>query len=42
MTTIMSHEPVNLDDYLPSVADFPRPGVVFRVVHQYSPSGTGS
>ena len=21
---------VNLDDYLPSVADFPRPGVVFR------------
>jgi adenine phosphoribosyltransferase len=27
MTTIMS---IDLDDYLPSVADFPRPGVVFR------------
>ncbi len=27
MTTIMS---IRLDDYLPSVTDFPRPGVVFR------------
>lgn len=27
MTTIM---PIQLDDFLPSVADFPRPGVVFR------------
>lgn len=33
MTTIMSLKPVNLDDYLPSVADFPRPGVVFRDIN---------